>query len=252
MIKFLSGLFNKKEEEAAAVGGIRVDMHSHLLPGIDDGVEDLEQSFQTIQSLAALGYQKLITTPHVMGGVYNNNAELILSKRNEVRTYIASKGLNIQLEASAEYFLDEVFMDLLKNDKSKLLPFEGNYILIETSFMYASPYLDEAIFLLQASGFKPILAHPERYIYLHDDWQRYCELHDKGLLFQLNLSSLTGYYSPMVRKIARKLVDAKMIDLLGTDCHGERHISVLGKSLKDEYYQKALALPYLLNNTFAV
>lgn len=247
MIKLLSGLFKKKEEEIF-VPGLKVDMHSHLLPGIDDGVEDLEQALQTIKELVNLGYETLITTPHVMGGVYNNDAALILKKRDEVRAYVTEHGIKIQLEASAEYFVDEVFMDMLKNDKDKLLPFGNNHILIETSFMYSSPYLDEAIFLLQASGFKPILAHPERYIYLHDDWDRYCELHDKGLLFQLNLSSLTGYYSPMVKKIARKLVDAEMINFIGTDCHGARHIPVLQKATKDEYYKRAMALP-LLNST---
>ncbi|MDB5258142.1 MAG: capsular polysaccharide biosynthesis protein [Chitinophagaceae bacterium] len=246
MIKIFSDLFNKKAQ--VVVPGLKVDMHSHLLPGIDDGVEDLEQSLQTIKDLVALGYETLITTPHVMGGVYNNDAALIIKKRDEVRAYAAEKGIKINLEASAEYFLDEVFMDMLKNDKSKLLPFGGNHILMETSFMYPSPYLDEAIFLLQASGFKPILAHPERYIYLHDDWDRYCELHDKGLLFQLNLSSCTGYYSPMVRKIARKLIDTGRVDFIGTDCHGERHISVLQKAVKEEYYKKAMALP-LLNNS---
>ncbi len=247
MIKLLSALFKKKEEEVF-VSSLKVDMHSHLLPGIDDGVEDLEQALQTIKELADLGYETLITTPHVMGGVYNNDATLILKKRDEVRAYAIEHGVKINLEASAEYFLDEVFMDLLKNDKDKLLPFGGNHILIETSFMYSSPYLDEAIFLLQASGFKPVLAHPERYIYLHDDWDRYCELHDKGLLFQVNLSSLTGYYSPMVRKIARKLIDTERVNFIGTDCHGARHIPVLQKATKDEYYKKAIALP-LLNNT---
>ena len=239
-----SGLF-KKKEEVGIVPVLRADMHSHLLPGIDDGVEDLEQSLQTIKALMALGYETLITTPHVMGGVYNNDAATIIKKRDEVRAYTVSHGINIKIEASAEYFLDELFMDMLKNDKSKLLPFGNQYILIETSFMYSSPYLDEAIFLLQASGYKPILAHPERYIYLHDDWARYCELHDKGLMFQLNLSSITGYYSPMVKKIARKLIDAKMIDWVGTDCHGERHIPVLEKAVKDEYYRKVMALPLL-------
>jgi len=247
MIKILSGLFKKKEEEVF-IPGLKVDMHSHLLPGIDDGVEDLEQSLQTIKELVDMGYETLITTPHVMGGVYNNDAALIIKKRDEVRTYAAEHGVKINLEASAEYFLDEVFMDLLKNDKDKLLPFGRNHILIETSFMYPSPYLDEAIFLLQASGFKPVLAHPERYIYLHEDWDRYCELHDKGLLFQLNLSSLTGYYSPMVRKIARKLIDTERVNFVGTDCHGARHIAVLQKAKQDEYYKKAMALP-LLNSS---
>jgi protein-tyrosine phosphatase len=249
MINLFSSLFKKKQEQVV-VPGLTVDMHSHLLPGIDDGVEDLEQALQTIKELMALGYDTFITTPHVMGGVYNNDAALILKKRDEVRAYVAEQGIKITLEASAEYFLDEVFMDLLKNDKSKLLPIGNNHILIETSFMYPSPYLDEAIFLLQASGFKPVLAHPERYIYLHDDWDRYCELHDKGLLFQLNLSSLTGYYSPMVRKVARKLIDAQRVDFIGTDCHGSRHIPFLQKAIKEEYYKKVMDLP-LLNHTLA-
>ncbi|HSZ71805.1 MAG TPA: CpsB/CapC family capsule biosynthesis tyrosine phosphatase [Cytophagaceae bacterium] len=250
MTSIFSRLF-KKKSEASSFPALALDMHSHLLPGIDDGVEDLEQALQTIKALTSIGYETLVTTPHVMGGVYNNDATLILQKRDEVREYITRHGINIRLEASAEYFLDEVFMDMLKNDKSKLLPFGKNYILIETSFMYSSPYLDEAIFLLQASGYRPVLAHPERYIYLHEDWNRYCELHDKGLLFQLNLSSLTGYYSPMVKKIARRLIDEKMIDLAGTDCHGARHIPVLEKAVEDEYYKKLVTLPLLNNSLFS-
>jgi protein-tyrosine phosphatase len=249
MTNLFFGLWSKKQDKA--IPTLLVDMHSHLLPGIDDGVEDLEQALLTIKELVNLGYERLISTPHVMSGVYNNDAALILKKRDEVRAYAAEHDVHVQLDASAEYFLDEVFMDMIKNKKDSLLPFGSNYILIETSFMYSSPFLDEAVFLLQASGFKPILAHPERYIYLHDNWERYCELHQKGLLFQLNLSSLTGYYSPAVKKIARKLIDAGMVNFVGTDCHGRRHIPVLEKARKDEYYSKAMDLP-LLNNTLIV
>lgn len=242
MTSFLKRLFKTKEVEP--INRLKVDMHSHLLPGIDDGVEDMEQSMETIQALVSLGYRKLITTPHVMGGVYKNDKKNILEQLALVKEQVNKRGISVEIEASAEYFIDESFMDLLKG-KDQLLPIRDEYVLIETSFMYSSPFLEEAVFLLQASGFKPILAHPERYLYLHDTWQRYEDLHGRGVLFQLNMSSLTGYYSPMVRKVARRLIDEQMVDLVGTDCHGMRHISVLEKAVSDEYYQKVTSLPLL-------
>jgi protein-tyrosine phosphatase len=242
MSAFWTRIFRKENQEA--VEALKVDMHSHLLPGIDDGVEDFEQAYQTILDLKNIGFEKLITTPHMMMGVYDNTPEMILAKRDALRAFLLEKNLDIQLEASAEYYLDEHFMELVK-DKEKLLPIAGQYILIETAFMHASPFLNEAVFLIQASGLKPILAHPERYLYMHENFNQYIDLHDKGVLFQVNLSSLTGYYSPMVRKVARKLIDEHMVDFLGTDCHGPRHIDNLKKSFIDPYYKKAVNLPLL-------
>jgi len=243
MRNFWDRIFNKKKSEE--VERLRVDMHSHLFPGIDDGVEDLEQALETIVALKNLGYRKLITTPHVMMGVYDNTPEILLAKRDQLRAFLKDKGVDIEIEASAEYYLDEHFMELLHAGKHKLVPIANKYILIETAFMHASPFLNEAVFLIQASGLKPILAHPERYLYMHEDFNTYVELHQKGVLFQLNLSSLTGYYSPMVRKMARRLIDEQMVDFLGTDCHGLRHIQNLEKAFDNDYYKKAMKLPLL-------
>ena len=242
-------IFKKKNQEVGE--RLRVDMHSHLLPGIDDGVESLEESLQTIIALKNLGYEKLITTPHVMMGVYENSAELVLQKRDELSLFLAEKEIDIKIEASSEYYLDEHFLDIVKEGKHKLLPFGKNYILFETAFMHASPLLNEVVFLMQASGQNPVLAHPERYLYLHDDFNQYIDLHDKGVLFQLNISSLTGYYSPAVRKVARKLIDEKMVDFLGTDCHGVRHIPNLENELVNEYYAKATKLALLNESLLA-
>ncbi len=236
-----------KRENQGEVEKLKVDMHSHLLPGIDDGVEDFEQAFQTIVALKALGYEKLITTPHVMMGVYDNSPEAITAKRDQLHAYLVDKGVQIDLEASAEYYLDERFMEMIRN-KNLLLPIANQYILFETAFMHASPFLSEAVFLIQASGLKPILAHPERYLYMHEDFNQYVELREKGVLLQVNLSSLTGYYSPMVRKMARKLIDEGMVDFVGTDCHGLRHISNLEKAQLDNYYRKVMKLPLYNKN----
>ncbi len=245
MRNFFASIFKAKEQEV--IEPLTVDMHSHLLSGIDDGVENLEEALQTIVALKKLGYEKLITTPHVMMGVYDNTPEILNAKRDELRLFLKKNGVAIEIEASAEYYLDEHFMEMLKG-KDQLLPIANKYILIETAFMHTSPFLNEAVFLLQASGLKPILAHPERYMYMHEDFNQYIDLHQKGVLFQLNLSSLTGYYSPMVRKMARKLIDEKMVDFLGTDCHGPRHIPNLEKAFVNEYYKKAMKLP--LQNKF--
>jgi protein-tyrosine phosphatase len=238
-------IFHKGNKEVGQC--LKVDMHSHLLPGIDDGVESLDHAVETILALQKLGYKKLITTPHVMMGVYDNSSVKVLQKRDELKAYLAEKEIDVQIEASSEYYLDEHFLEILKTG-AELLPFGNNYILFETAFMHASPLINEAVFLMQASGQRPVLAHPERYLYMHEDFNQYIDLHDKGVLFQLNLSSLTGYYSPMVRKLARKLIDEKMVDFLGTDCHGIRHIPNLEKALSNEYYTKATKLQ-LLNDS---
>lgn len=245
---FWAGIFKKQNQEV--IERLKVDMHSHLLPGIDDGVEDFEQALQTILALKELGYEKLVTTPHVMMGVYDNTPDTIKQKRDQLQAFLMEKGVHVELEASAEYYLDERFMEMIRN-KDLLLPISNQYVLFETAFMHASPFLNEAVFLIQASGLKPILAHPERYLYMHEDFNQYVELREKGVLLQLNLSSLTGYYSPMVRKVARKLIDEGMVDFVGTDCHGLRHISNLQKAQFDDYYKKVMRLPLYNKNALS-
>jgi len=228
-------------------GTLKVDMHSHLLPGIDDGSQSLEESIALIKQMAGLGYQKLVTTPHVMSDYYRNTPEIILSKLAEVREAVAAEGLSIQIEAAAEYYLDEFIMDSLRNN-DRLLTFGNNYLLFETSFMNACSYLDDAVFMMQSSGYQPVLAHPERYVYLFDKFDELVRLREKGVHLQVNLNSLNGYYSKNSKKIAERLIEEKMISFLGTDCHGERHLERLEEVMDSYFFSKAFEGD-IINNT---
>ncbi|SFF23525.1 tyrosine-protein phosphatase [Thermoflexibacter ruber] len=241
-------LFKKKKTIQVYSSTIQVDMHSHLLPGIDDGAKDFEHSIQLIQSFVAMGYKKLITTPHIMSDFYTNTPEIILDKLDKLNDIIKNLHIAIEIEAAAEYYLDEGFITKLER-KEPLLAFgKHKYLLFETSYMNASPHFDYAVFLMQSQGYKPVLAHPERYVYLFDSLEKPKQWYDKGVLMQLNINSLSGYYSTSAKLLAEKLIDNKMVNFLGSDCHGERHIQAMKNTVSLPYYQKALKLD-LLNGT---
>ena len=240
-------LFKRKIESYGSIMPLNVDMHSHLLPGIDDGVETYEQSVEVIKKFIELGYKKLIITPHIMGDFYRNTPEIILDKLDKLNDIIHQLGLDIELEAAAEYYLDESFIERLQKGE-RLLSFGKKYVLFETSYMNASPHLTQAVFMMQSQGYKPVLAHPERYVYLFNDYSKLHEWNEIGLLFQVNINSLSGYYSKPSKVLAEKLIDNKMVHFLGSDCHGDRHLKPMKDAREGSYYTKALKLD-LLNNT---
>jgi protein-tyrosine phosphatase len=244
MASFLN-FFSKKEDKA--LPPLYVDMHSHLLPGIDDGAESMEDSIIMIKELVSLGYKKLITTPHIMGDFFKNTPEIIHSKLDELKKAVAAEGIDIQLEAAAEYYLDEWFMAKLKTPE-KLLTFGDKYLLFETSYINESSILNEVIFQMKAVGLRPVLAHPERYPYLYPDFDKCRGIYEKGVLFQININSLSGYYSKASQEFAKKLIDNEMVNFVGSDCHGIRHIEALKKSQQTKYYTKALELNLFNNN----
>ena len=240
-------LFKRKTESYGSIMPLNVDMHSHLLPGIDDGTETYEQSVEIIKQFIQLGYKKLIMTPHIMGDFYRNTPEIILDKLDKLSDLVRQLGLDIELEAAAEYYLDESFIERLERGE-QLLSFGKKYVLFETSYMNSSPHINQAVFMMQAQGYKPVLAHPERYVYLFENQDKLFELHEKGVLFQVNISSLAGYYSKPSKVLAEKLIDNKMVHFMGTDCHGNRHLKPIKEARDIGYYHKALKLD-LLNNT---
>lgn len=243
------GLFKTKNIQHAQANPVQVDMHSHLLPAIDDGAKSIEESIELIKKFVALGYKKLITTPHVMSDFYKNTPEIILGKLNTINEAIKKLGLEIEINAAAEYYLDEGFIDKL-NAKEKLLTLEKSkkYILFETSYMNASPHFDYAVFEMQSQGYHPVLAHPERYVYLFDNFDKLKKWYDKGVLFQINTNSLNGYYSSDAKRIAEKLIDNKMVNFIGSDCHGERHLKNMQATYTLPHYKKVIHLD-LLNHT---
>lgn len=240
-------LFRRKTKSYGNVLPLTVDMHSHLLPGIDDGCKTFDESIELIKELIDLGYKKLICTPHIMGDFYRNTPEIILNKLDQLTDIIQQLGLPIELSAAAEYYLDESFIKRIENEEQLLCFGEKKYVLFETSYMNASPYIDQVIFILFSLGYTPILAHPERYVYVFDNYDELHRLYDKGVLFQVNINSLSGYYSKPSKKIAEYLIDNQMVHFFGTDMHGERHLQSLKKSRETEHYLKALSQGVLNN-----
>ncbi|MGI9545453.1 MAG: tyrosine-protein phosphatase [Cyclobacteriaceae bacterium] len=224
-----------------------VDMHSHLIPDVDDGVDTVAESLEILIRLSELGYQKAITTPHVMGDYYPNDINTIKPKLNELQELILQESIDIEIEAAAEYYLDEHFMQLLQTP-DQLLTFGANYLLIETSFINEPAFLREGIFQIISAGLQPVLAHPERYVFIQNDPEIAEDLVERGVLLQLNLLSLTGYYSKAARKVAEKLIDQELVSFAGSDCHNIRHLSSMTDVLDGKYYKKLMQLE-LLNNT---
>jgi protein-tyrosine phosphatase len=225
---------------------ITVDMHSHLLPSIDDGSKSVEESIFMMEQLIALGYQKFICTPHIMGDFYRNTEETIQKSFDILKNALKEKEDYLHSFA-AEYYLDEWFCEKL-NRNEKLLCLSGNYLLVETSYINKPSNFREIIFELQTKGYQVVLAHPERYTYMYDSFEKFHEMHELGIFFQLNLNSICGYYGPMAQKISKKLIDNKMIEFIGTDCHSQKHIDFFKKTLAENYFGKLKDLK-LLNDS---
>lgn len=205
-----------------------VDIHSHLLPGIDDGAKDLDDAIGLITKMSSYGITNFITTPHVMGELYPNSSEIILEKLALVNTELKNKGLtHISIAAAAEYMLDEQFMDRL--EKNDILTLKDNFILVEMSFANPPLNLFEMIFEIQLKGYKPILAHPERYGFYHNDLNKYYKLKKAGCLFQLNLLSLSFNYGKGVQKASFDLLKNNLYDFVGSDTHHVNHLNLFNE-----------------------
>lgn len=241
-----SNLFGKKETEIAP-DAIVVDMHSHLLYGIDDGAKSLEDAVLMVKEFKKMGYRKLITTPHVMGDFYRNTPEIILGKLEQLRTQLAEEGIEMELHAAAEYYLDESLIAKLKKGE-QLLTIGENYLLFETSYLNEPPNMFEAIALIKQNGYWPVLAHPERYQYLYRSFEKFEEIYEQQLSFQLNTNSLLGYYSKPAQVFAQKLIEKNMISFAGSDCHHLKHLEALQKTTKLKEYNELCRL-HLFNNS---
>lgn len=218
-------------------------MHSHLLPGLDDGLKEVTQSVAFISDLKELGYQKLICTPHILSDLYPNSKETILPKLDLVREALHVAGVDMQVEAAAEYMIDHEFSRIIETSKKEdLLTVGKNHILVEMSYLAASPNFDEVIFQLRMLGLTPIIAHPERYSYYHRSFETYERFKELGCKLQVNFGSLSGGYGPEVKKTAEKLFKKEMVDYIGTDMHHDRHMSMLKElTSKKELYTLLLA-----------
>ncbi len=242
-------LFNSSKSVERDLSFIGVDMHSHLLPGLDDGAVTLEESLHYFKLMKKWGYRKCIVTPHIFQGVYNNSPETILPVFKSIQAALVNAGCDIQVEVAAEYMVDESFIDTVLNQPKHLLSFGNKFVLIEMPFAAASPYIETAIFNLVLNGFTPIIAHPERYSYYFQQPQYYHRLIEMGCLFQINMLSLSGYYGKSVKKMAINLIDQQLVSFIGTDMHHLSHCEAIKAFTKTKEFYKLSKRIDLKNNT---
>ena len=234
-------LFNRKKETnlelfAADWSFLVADMHSHLIPGIDDGAGSMTDSLSMIQEIKGMGFRKIITTPHIKHDHYKNNPEIILSGLEAVRKELKANEIDIDIHAAAEYYVDDVFMDML--EANQLLTVYKNEVLIEFSFMFEPVNFMNTIFKIQTKGYRPIIAHPERYLYFHQKPETYRELRDRGCLLQLNTLSLFGYYGKREQQMAEELMEDSLYDYCGTDMHHAKHCDIIKNSGGHKAFQQ--------------
>jgi tyrosine-protein phosphatase YwqE len=232
-----SNLFRKESKKQEDLAWLGADMHSHLLPGIDDGSPDIETSIGLITGFQRLGFKKIITTPHILWEMYPNTPEIINARLQEVRDELKNRGVDIELHAAAEYFIDEHFAASLTS-RDPLLTIKGNQVLVEVSTITAPFDMKEVLFEMQMQNYQPVIAHPERYIYLKQNKEFFEELRDSGCLFQLNLLALVGHYGSAVQELATWLMKNEFYEYAGTDLHHFNHLNLLSKLFHSPLYQK--------------
>ncbi len=219
-----------------------VDIHNHILPGIDDGAKSVKDSLKLLKAFTDLGITNFVATPHIMHNYYPNTSESISHALGVLKNELLAQDLkDIAIEAAAEHMIDDNFEYLL--DESAVMPIRNKYLLVEMSFLQKSINLEEAIRKTASKGYFPILAHPERYQYLPKKINTFNDLHKESTYLQLNLLSLGEYYGDRVNKTAFELIDNNLIDFVASDVHHLNHIEELKKiKLSEKEIQKLLPI----------
>ena len=222
-------LFKTKPKLFELIPADYVDIHTHMLPGIDDGAKTIQDSEFLLNSMMHLGFSKVITTPHTMGNVWNNTTATINNALQKVQLEVGKAAQTANLQAASEYFLDEHLMELAA--QGPLLTLKENYILVEMSYLNAPLQLYDFLFELQLKGYQLILAHPERYSFLHNHKKEYTKLKKAGCLFQLNLLAIVGYYGKDVANTADYLLKEGLYNFVGSDIHHKFHVESFQKKI---------------------
>lgn len=235
-------LFSRKNSKPAPAGEpepliIRTDIHSHLCPGIDDGVESPAHGAELVAGLGELGVERMVITPHVTADIFENNIQTVDRSLERLKAAMADMGVTMDLYVSGEYRIDDLLLRQLRNGEVRPLP--GDYLLVENPWISEPPSLLTFMSnLRERYGYKPILAHPERYHYYVQNPHEYQKLRNAGIRFQINLLSLAGYYGRSVKGIAEYLLDSDMVEFVGTDMHHKRHMHALRAYLASPEYKK--------------
>ena len=239
--------FFKKKDTKESAPRLDIDLHSHLIPGIDDGSQTMEESMLLLKGMSALGYKKVITTPHIMLDAYRNTPETIKEGLNALREAAKEEKIDIEIEAAAEYYLDDGFYALL--EKGDMMTIKGEYLLFETSYFAKPLQLEEMIFAISSSGYIPLMAHPERYRYIKDPMKEYSRFKELGVHFQVNLNSFAGHYGKSAKSLAHFLSKEGMIDFLGSDVHHKKQVETLSNVFSSDAYSDIFRNNTILNDT---
>ena len=207
-----------------------IDIHSHLLPGIDDGAKTIKETIHLTKAFQDMGFFFFLTTTNISHYIWNNSSETITENHKKTNFLLEENNLEIPFRAAAEYLMDDSFENYFK--EKKLLTLKDNYVLVEMSYLNAPIQLYKTLFDLQVAGYIPVLAHPERYTFYHKNFSEYEKLKKAGCLFQLNLLSTVGYYGERIAKIAEELLKKGMYDFAGTDVHHMKHIASFSNKIK--------------------
>ncbi|MBS1938569.1 MAG: capsular biosynthesis protein [Bacteroidetes bacterium] len=228
-------------------GVLRCDVHSHFIPGIDDGAPTVEASLELLQAMYNLGFRKVVTTPHSMADGYKNPPEVILGGLEKLRRAAKEANLHLEVDAAAEYYLDHALQE--KTAKQELLTFGQDMVLFELPFIAEPVVLMNIVFELQTQGYTPVLAHPERYTFWHANLGTMEQLKDRQVLFQLNTVALAGSYGPAVKKAAERIIDKGWYELVGSDCHSLKHVDALEAARTEPFLHKLVDSGKLMNAT---
>lgn len=238
--------FSKRGDDTDSNISLDIDIHSHLIPAVDDGSQSLEESIEIIEMMSDLGYKKMIITPHVMADSYRNSTETLLDGLERLKEAIKVAKIDMMLEVAAEYYLDELFVERLQSDD--LLTIGDRYLLFETSYIAKPMNFENIIFDIKVKGYKPILAHPERYRYITQPKEEYIYMKELGLYFQLDINSLGGFYGKQAKEQAKLLIKLGVIDFLGSDIHHRKQAFTLKKVLKSRAYKSIWNMNKIKNN----
>jgi tyrosine-protein phosphatase YwqE len=219
----LISFFKSKPKLVDLIPAGFIDIHSHLLPGIDDGAKSIEDTSEMLLQLKSIGFEKCITTPHSLPGVWENTKEGILTTFIQTKSELPESTSEMLHITASEYMMNETFHERIQTDE--LLTIKDNLVLVEMSYLNPPLALLDIIFELKLKGYQPILAHPERYFFYHQNQKMYKTLKELDVLFQLNLLSVVGYYGSSVAIIADRLLKENLIDFVGSDVHHMQHVN---------------------------
>ena len=240
--------FKKKYEPRPIFAPLGTDMHCHLVPKVDDGSKCVEESIECLQTLKAVGYNKVIITPHFQHPRFPNDEEDIKRRYEELKKQAADEGVEIELVGiGGEYRIDSGFAKRLESPK--FLKVGGKYVLVEFSLHQQMMGSDELIFDLQMKGYEVILAHPERYPYLNVNGMRMEQLKNQGVYFQINSLSLGGFYGEEAKQRAFEMLERGWVEFMGTDTHNTMYAQALRDLTHNRKVQKVMEKYQFLNNT---